>query len=46
MWPPEKSLLILEIEREEAHELGRQFGQNAIVYGKSGGTPELLMISA
>lgn len=46
MWPPEKSLFILEIEREEARELGRRFGQNAIIYGKRGGTPELLMISA
>lgn len=46
MWPPEKSLLILGIDRHTAYELGRSFGQNAIVVGEEGRPPELLVISA
>ena len=45
IWPPEKSLLILGIDREEARELGSQFGQNAIIFGERGGSPELLMLN-
>ncbi|PYS89087.1 MAG: hypothetical protein DMF64_18500 [Acidobacteria bacterium] len=45
IWLPEKSLLILGIDREEARELGRQFGQNAIIFGERGGSPELLMLN-
>lgn len=40
-WPPEESLLILGITREEALALGREFGQLAIVAGCAGGTAEL-----
>jgi hypothetical protein len=41
-WPPEESVLVLDIEREEALELGRAWEQNAIVCGEAGGLPELL----
>ena len=46
IWPPEKSLLILGIDRISACELGKHFGQNAIVVGERGGSPELLMLNA
>jgi hypothetical protein len=36
MWPPERSVLVLEIEREAAVQLGRRFGQRAIVCGQLG----------
>lgn len=45
-WPPEKSLLILDIDRRTASELGRDFGQNAIIIGERGGLPKLLMIQS
>lgn len=32
-WPPEPSLLILDIDEATARELGRRFGQAAIVFG-------------
>lgn len=35
-WPPEPSLLILGISEEEALQLARRFGQNAIVSGTLG----------
>ncbi len=41
-WPAEASFLILGISREAAMQLGRQFGQNAIVCGKRGGPAELV----
>ncbi|MCK6546743.1 DUF3293 domain-containing protein [Myxococcota bacterium] len=41
-WPPEVSVLVLGIGREDAHALGRAFEQNAIVFGVVGGEPELL----
>ncbi len=33
-WPPEPSLLILDIDRAESVQLGQEFGQKAIVYGE------------
>lgn len=45
-WPPEKSLLILGINRNRAYELGNFFGQNAIIFGERGGLPTLLMINS
>jgi Protein of unknown function (DUF3293) len=42
-WPPERSVLVLGIEREAAIQLGRRFGQLAIVYGEAGG-PAVLVI--
>jgi hypothetical protein len=41
-WPPERSLLILGIRRDDARRLGRDFGQRAIVYGEAGGPAVLL----
>lgn len=42
-WDPEASLFILDISREAALRLGRQFGQHAILWGESGvGGPELV----
>jgi hypothetical protein len=35
-WPPERSTLVLGIEREAAISLGRRFGQRAIVCGRLG----------
>jgi hypothetical protein len=44
-WPPERSLLVLGIGRSDAVQLGRRFGQIAIVYGELGGQAELLTAS-
>jgi hypothetical protein len=41
-WPAEASVLILDIERDEALKLGRLWEQNAIVCGERGGVPQLL----
>jgi hypothetical protein len=41
-WAPERSVWIAGINRREAIELGRQFGQNAIVVGSLGGVAELV----
>ena len=41
-WPAETSFLILGISREAAMQLGRQFGQNAIVCGSPGHVAELV----
>jgi hypothetical protein len=40
-WPPERSILVLGIEREAALLLGRRFGQRAIVCGRLGGLATL-----
>jgi hypothetical protein len=42
-WPPEPSLLILGISRTAAIDLGRRFGQVAIVYGERGAPAELVL---
>jgi len=44
-WPPERSLLILGILRDDAIRLGRDFGQRAVVYGEQGGRALLLPCS-
>jgi hypothetical protein len=36
VWPPEQSILVLGIEHAAAVQLGRQFGQRAIVFGTLG----------
>jgi hypothetical protein len=36
VWPPEQSVLVLGIEYAAAVQLGRQFGQRAIVFGMLG----------
>lgn len=41
-WPPEKSLLIFNVDREAAKKIGKRFGQNAIVAGRIGDFPELV----
>ena len=41
-WEPEESLLILGICREDAIQVGRSLGQNAIVLGTVGAAAELI----
>lgn len=41
-WDPEPSLFVLEIGRDTAIGVGRQFGQHAILWGEAGGEPELV----
>lgn len=43
-WPPEGSVLVLDIERPAAEALGKRYEQNAIVYIKRGGAPELVLL--
>jgi len=45
-WPPERSILVLGIEREAAVQLGRRFGQRAIVCGEPGGLAALVLCAA
>jgi hypothetical protein len=41
-WEPEASFMVLDIRKEDAVKLGRQFKQNAIVVGVIGNAPELI----
>lgn len=41
-WPPETSFFVLGIAEPAAVELGRRFGQNAILFGVAGEAPRLL----
>ena len=43
-WEAEKSLLILDISRVEAIDLGKKFKQNAIVFGRLNKAPELIFL--
>ena len=43
-WKPERSILIVGITKNEAISLGREFEQNAIVYGKIYEVPELIVL--
>ena len=43
-WMPEESFWALDISMEKAVELGRQFGQNAIVVWQKEGVPQLWWI--
>jgi len=43
VWPPEQSMLVLGIEYVAAIQLGRRFGQRAIVFGTVGGAPALVL---
>ncbi len=43
-WPAEASFLALGIDREAASDLGRKYGQNAIVWIGSDGLPELVLL--
>ncbi len=40
-WSPEASYCALDILPEQAVALGQAFGQNALVFGRKGGVPEL-----
>jgi hypothetical protein len=40
-WLPEQIILVLGIERTAAVQLGRRFGQRAIVWGELGGLATL-----
>lgn len=41
-WEPETSFIVLDIRKEDAIKLGRQFKQNAIVVGVIGNSAELI----
>jgi len=41
-WEPEASFMVLNIRKEDAIKLGKQFKQNAIVVGVIGNSPELI----
>jgi hypothetical protein len=41
-WEPEASFMVLNIRKEDAIKLGKQFKQNAIVTGVIGNSPELI----
>lgn len=41
-WPPEPSFLVLGLDRARARELGRRYGQNAVVFGEAGRPAELI----
>ncbi len=41
-WPPEESVLVLNITRSRACELAREFGQNAILAGSDDGMAEII----
>jgi Protein of unknown function (DUF3293) len=41
-WPAEDSVLVVGMEAEEARELGRRFGQLAVVFARVGRMVELL----
>ena len=43
-WPGEPSVLVLGITLQEAESLGRQFGQNAIVFISDSNTPRLVLL--
>jgi len=43
-WEAEKSLLILGISRREAIFFGKRMEQNAVVWGRLGGVPELVIV--
>lgn len=43
-WEAEKSLLILDISKKDALDLGKRYEQNAIVFGRLGGKPKLIVI--
>ncbi|MTI13153.1 DUF3293 domain-containing protein [Sansalvadorimonas verongulae] len=43
-WQPEQSVLVTGISRDRAVQIGRHFGQNAIVYGERGQPAELVWI--
>lgn len=43
-WPGEASCLVLGLSLEAAKKLGRQFGQNALVWCGADGVPQLILL--
>jgi Protein of unknown function (DUF3293) len=43
-WPTERGYVILEVGQAEAENIAHRFEQNAILFGKSNGVPELVML--
>ncbi len=43
-WPAEPGFLIAGVQPEPARELGRQFGQNAIVWAAADAVPRLILL--
>jgi hypothetical protein len=43
-WDPEKSFLVLGITLDDAKAIGVKYSQNAIVFGRIGEKPELLVL--
>ena len=43
-WPSEPSLLVLELDEDEARALGRRFSQAAVLVGELGGAPRLVWL--
>lgn len=44
-WKPEQSFLVWPVGRDEALELRDRFEQNAVVWGRRGEAPELLLVA-
>jgi hypothetical protein len=44
-WPGEPSVLVLGIGREHAERLGRQYGQNAILWIAADAVPEMVLLT-
>jgi Protein of unknown function (DUF3293) len=44
-WPAEPSVLVLGISLADAQVLGRSYEQNAIVFARKGGAPELVVLA-
>ncbi len=44
VWPDEIGVFIFDLSPAEVHEIGRAFGQNAVVEGKVGGVPLLVWL--
>jgi hypothetical protein len=45
-WPPEPSFLALGITLDDAHALGREFGQNAFVMASADAVPALVWLTS
>ena len=45
-WPVERGWMVLGISRERACELGREFAQNAVVWGERGAAPVLVFVES
>jgi hypothetical protein len=43
-WPEERSVLVLGIERERAEQLGRHYGQNAVLWMGADAVPEVVLL--